>query len=163
MSENEKHPDLLEIDAVRAGEAESAHLEGCGVCRAELEELRKLESVRGPEIEVPSAVDRAVLDMGAKQLRRPRVFWFPLAAAAAVLAVSIPFLTQTSPREDMAARPEDIDKSGTVDILDAYVLASRIESGEQLEPGWDLNKDGVVDEEDVEIIARESVSLRREG
>ncbi|MGQ9589647.1 MAG: hypothetical protein ACUVYA_05050, partial [Planctomycetota bacterium] len=60
-------------------------------------------------------------------------------------------------------RPErwDVDGDGRVNIADAYLLAVRVRRGGEVEPHWDKNGDGVVDEDDVDLVARESVSLAR--
>ena len=58
------------------------------------------------------------------------------------------------------AVPGDVDRSGRVDIVDAYGLAVRLRSGQKVDPAFDLNGDGKVDERDVEEIARRSVAIR---
>ncbi len=131
------HPDLLELDAVRAGEAAAelrGHVERCGRCRAELEWLR------GMALRVARA---------AAPPRRRR--WVPFAAAAAAAVV---VFGAWIGRPGHAA--EDIDRDGRVDILDARALATRIGRGER-EPAWDLNRDGSVDAQDVERVARAAV------
>ncbi len=57
-----------------------------------------------------------------------------------------------------AADPKDIDENGTVDILDAYLLARRLESGES-EGHWDFNSDGELNKEDVRLVAQVAVTL----
>ena len=45
MGEDNKHPDLLTLDALRAGEAgpeEAAHVATCAECRATLDDLTDL-------------------------------------------------------------------------------------------------------------------------
>jgi len=51
---------------------------------------------------------------------------------------------------------------GQVDILDAFVLASRIEH-RTLEEKWDINGDGQVNQADVEEISAFVVKLGPEG
>jgi hypothetical protein len=46
-----------------------------------------------------------------------------------------------------------------VDILDAFLLARRIESGGPLDAGWDINGDGRIDGDDVDAIAFAAVRL----
>lgn len=58
-----------------------------------------------------------------------------------------------------ASLPEDLDRNGSVNILDALLLARRVESGEPFDRRWDMNHDGQVDEADVEQIASVAVRL----
>ena len=77
-----------------------------------------------------------------------------MAAAAAALLVGAVAWFALRP-----SIPGDVDRSGRVDIVDAYALAVRIRSG-QLDAAYDLNGDGKVDDQDVDEIARRSVALR---
>ena len=52
----------------------------------------------------------------------------------------------------------DLDASGSVDILDAYAMAKRLEQGEFLQ-GDDLNADGRIDQRDIDWIANQAVAL----
>ena len=54
--------------------------------------------------------------------------------------------------------PKDINKDGQVDILDAFMLASRIQTG-AIEENWDINGDGQVNQADVEEISAFAVRL----
>lgn len=146
-----EHLDPLALDAARAGEGpeDAAHLAACPECRRAVEALRRLaERLRPPPLEVPAEVDRAILAAAARRPSRAR-WWVPAAAAAAVLlAVAL--------RERV---PGDVDGSGRVDILDAYLLALRLERGAGANARLDVNGDGVVDRADVERIARMSVAV----
>ena len=60
----------------------------------------------------------------------------------------------------------DIDRNGRVDILDAFKLARHVESAERTETnlslrkqGWDINGDGVVNSDDVDLVALSAVRL----
>lgn len=57
----------------------------------------------------------------------------------------------------------DFDGSGRVDILDAFALARRLESGRgnAADPAFDLNGDGRVDRRDVDLAALAAVRLER--
>lgn len=150
------HLDLLAIDAVRAGEGsaeERDHAARCAECRATLDGFRNLSKALTPApLDVPASVKRDLL-----ALTRPRRSWRPLAAAAAVLMGVGVFWIAMSLRP---AVPGDVDRSGRVDIVDAYALAVRLRSGQKLELAYDVNGDGKVDERDVEEIARRSVAIR---
>jgi hypothetical protein len=55
------------------------------------------------------------------------------------------------------AAAEDINRDGRVDILDAYVLADRIEQQQRI--SGDVNNDGVTDREDIRLVAFAAVRL----
>ncbi|MCL4785299.1 MAG: hypothetical protein KJ070_00695 [Verrucomicrobia bacterium] len=50
-----------------------------------------------------------------------------------------------------------------MDILDAFLLARHLQSGDKPELNLDLNGDGVVDHRDAETIAAEAVKLEKGG
>ncbi len=54
---------------------------------------------------------------------------------------------------------KDFDSNGRIDIVDAYLMNSKIKAGTNLPDGYDLNGDGRVNERDVKIIAQSAVSL----
>ena len=145
------HLDLLGLDAVRAGDAtpeQRAHAEQCAECRAGVEGFRAFAAKLTPApVDVPADVRRRIL--------APRRTWRPVAAAAAA-ALLVGAVAWFALRPSV---PGDVDRSGRVDIVDAYALAVRIRSG-QLDAAYDLNGDGKVDDQDVEEVARRSVALR---
>ena len=157
---NDPHPDLAAIEAFRTGEAsveEAAHVDRCPECRRALEDLRglagRLSEFGSLKLEpgVPSSVKEAI----RKRLRRPSWReWVPVAAAA-VLMVGLAGLWLLPPADPPL--PGDVDRSGRVDVVDAYVLAMALRDGKR--PDHDVNGDGVVDDRDVDEIARLSVSL----
>ncbi len=160
-----EHLDPLALDAVRAGEApaeEREHAARCPECGAAVEGLRALVArLSPPRVEVPASVRQAILAEARGRMRRPRLrrLWAPLAAAAAAILVALVGTWISLP----PAIPGDVDRSGAVDILDAYALAMRIRSGARLEPRWDLNGDGAVDRADVDAIGMKSVAIARRG
>ena len=104
--------------------------------------------------------------------------WAPWAAAAAclmlILFLSFPGGKQNSSlTRDAAPRhvlpsppavatkisPKDINKDGQVDILDAFALANRLETGAAPEDQWDMNGDGQVNQADVDEISAVAVKL----
>lgn len=95
MAERHVVDDLPELAlGLLDGDAQTraaTHVEGCGRCRRELDELvRAVEAVvlAGPTAEPPPGFESAVLaHMSSPCRRRPRVEWLA-AAAAAVLAVA---------------------------------------------------------------------------
>ncbi len=53
----------------------------------------------------------------------------------------------------------DLDSSGGVDILDAFLLARAIESDRGPSAAWDFNADGAVDGDDVDLVAAAAVRI----
>jgi len=96
----------------------------------------------------------------------------PATAAAAILVgISIWWFNASPtartapegrPQALAVARPvEDIDRNGTVDILDAFTLARHIEAGRPADRMWDFNGDGLVDRRDVDTVALAAVRLSK--
>ena len=119
---------------------------------------------------VPTGVDEAILSQarsrfaGRRRVRLILALAAPAAAAAAIAGILIaawPAVNPPALRSPTMAKadPADMDGNGRVDILDALVLARRIESGHA--PTGDLNGDGRIDSADVEAIARSAVRLDR--
>ena len=113
---------------------------------------------------VPPAVDRAVMSRAQErfaEIRRRRsrakVVWWTSAAASFVALALLASSLINAPRFDRA----DVDRSRRVDILDAFALARRIQQGTA--GGFDLNRDGVVDKLDVDLVAAQAVRLRKES
>jgi hypothetical protein len=135
---------------------------------------RDLRRLYQPPAEVGADADaaiRAALRFGFAESRRKRLVFVrrlaPIAGVAAAAAVVLfVFWLATlgppsTPPVPAAARtdPADLDRSGTVDILDAFHLARRLEAGEAIDPALDFNRDGAVDARDVDRIALRAVSL----
>jgi hypothetical protein len=118
------------------------------------DELRR--KLKQPPIDVPSAVDRAVLANAARGAAvprpRPQVWkWVaPLVGTAAAAAAAF-FITLRS--------DEPSTKPG-FDIVDAYRLSLQVADGSaSVDSVWDMNQDGRVDELDVRRVAQLAVSL----
>lgn len=116
------HLDLLRLDAVRAGEGtpeETEHVKACAECRGEVERFSMLASnlARLPG-SIPASVERSIL-------RRPRILRrLAAVAAAALLAIGVMTLARSGD-------PQDINRDGQVDIIDAYQLA--LEKGDRVD------------------------------
>ena len=124
---------------------------------------------------VPAGVDRAVLAEARAGFARRRRFWLAARAGAAAAAVAAAVAVvvyvyvergRGTPRPVAATHsvtPGDVDGSGRVDILDAFVLARKVDGKAPVAPGHDINGDGVVDRKDVEQVARMAVSVEGGG
>lgn len=136
-----------------------------------------LKVLFAPQGAVPPEMDRAIMDRASKHFvgrRRVPVRWVASAAAAAAVIILV-FTLNTSDKRtstQMAERFEvrkmslaaaemapDIDRSGRVDILDAFKLARQIKAGEQPSKKWDMNGDGLVNRKDVDFVAFAAVRL----
>ncbi len=175
----EPHPDILRLDPLQADTFPSGlqtHLGGCADCRRDWEIVREIaEALRpGPADtrKIPAAVEdaisRAVTEaVGRARARRRPILPRPALAAAAAVVLAAALVHHSSTRNDApqttprqaVRRASDIDRNGTVDILDAYAIARGIGSG-GAEASWDVNRDGAVDGTDAEQVAREAVSLK---
>jgi len=88
-----------------------------------------------------------------------------IAAAAAVIifAFSLNLTQKPGPTTSQSllgeARAVDIDRNGRVDILDAFKLARYVESAERTDKKWDINGDGLVNSNDVDLVASAAVRL----
>ena len=95
-----------------------------------------------------------------------------MAAAAVVIFVCIagwnlysPTFRNSEKRDaSQVAKPrhpaiKDFDGNGRIDIVDAYLMNSKIKAGINIPDGYDLNSDGLVNASDVNIIAQSAVSL----
>jgi len=63
----------------------------------------------------------------------------------------------------LAAVSEDLNHDGKVDILDAFMLARKLQGPPISDPHLDVNADGVIDHRDIEAIAAHAVSLGKGG
>jgi len=163
---DQRHLSLDELDLVRSGEAlpeQARHAADCDVCRTALADLQALASeirrARPEAPAIPSGVDAALLAQARALLPRASrsrrvVLWRSAAAAAAALLVASGVRLWLG-----GSVPGDVDRSGRVDIVDAYTLAVRLKSGAELSRQWDLNADGAVSTADVDAIARRAVRL----
>jgi len=147
-----------------------------------------LNTLFKPQFSVPPELDRAVMDKAHQHFIpkhwRHRIFhhislWRVAAAAAVIIFAFSLNLTQepgpsTSRTVLVKAQAIDIDRNGRVDILDAFKLARHIESADRIktnlspvsstgqalrEQGWDINGDGLVDRNDVDLVALSAVRL----
>ena len=128
---------------------------------------------------VPPERNRTILAAARAQIlgrNRSRLLrrWGGAAAVAAVVLVAVVLL----PKGDRAsyrvvqqrtvvpvapasvADARDVNTDGNVNILDAYLLARRVERMESLDRAMDFNADGTVDRGDADVLAAASVQLK---
>ena len=123
-------------------------------------------------IEIPPAVDDALLaaarrTLTARRAKRRALRFAGWTAAAASLGLALWVGgSLLGPRDAVRnaalvqapALRGDLDRSGRVDILDAFALARRLQAGEGSVES-DVNGDGLIDSADVEAIALIAVRL----
>lgn len=135
---------------------------------------RELRTVYRGRLEVPEGVDRAMLELAATRaelartgrVRRLRLAGWWAAAAAGVGVAAVVALRPGAPAGAGGSRvaggagvAEDLNGDGVVDILDALILARRVEGG-AAPAEWDFNGDGAVDRKDVDVVAAAAVRLK---
>lgn len=133
-----------------------------------------LKEIYGRGQRLDRDVDERVLGAARRRFahqRRVRMAWRTIAAvgAAAVIGLAAwlgPWgVNQPGPSSPQLARALTIDFNGDgdEDILDAFLIASRIRDGEALSKSWDVNRDGAVTLDDADAVAIAAVSLARHG
>jgi hypothetical protein len=145
------------------------------------------------KIIVPPQVDDAVLRAARERLEvvarevcaekkatsvPPESFWAELRAwvqgvfavrhwaawgGVAALIVAVGGLVWLGEHPRSAARPEDLNGDGAVDMLDAFALARELQREPASHPQLDLNGDGAVDQRDVQDLAARAVRLEPGG
>jgi hypothetical protein len=118
---------------------------------------------------------------GAAQVERKRrnlrLFFAGGAGGAIAAAVAVAFVvffgdpqheplaeqdmyTSSEPNSPVGpgAQAGDLDRNGSVDILDAYALAKQIEQGRSSDQN-DFNNDGRIDQGDIDWLANQAVAL----
>ena len=128
-----------------------------------------LKGLFEPGTSVPPEVDRAIMDRAYQQLigrqKKRRVFRRCACAAVAAVVISVFMLDfirepgSTGFRSDTVVAKSDIDQNGSVNVLDAFQLARRIESTDHPNMKWDINGDGSVNYDDVDSVAFAAVRL----
>ncbi len=170
------HPDLLVLDALRAGEpvpaAVRAHIAWCNQCREALAAFHDFrDAVHQPtSAAVPGQIEAAILAMArqrASTVRRTRwrrrtATW--AAAAVAVLAIAgallrVPhksqfdwFAATFGVREVAPRASNDVDGDGRITVLDAFAVARHAAAG---------NPDGVDTPPEADALLAMAVSLQR--
>ncbi len=130
-----------------------------------------LKELPARRVFVPPSIDDAVLSVARRRLarRESRGFrmpgsWIVWPAMAVTCLVLIGLLYIGAPHGAKPGFvPEDVNRDGQVDILDAFQLARELQAGRKPAAGLDLNRDGVVDRRDAEVLAAHAVKLGNGG
>ena len=152
-----------------------------------------LSRLNDRQISVPPKVDEAILRTAREHLSevagearvvqkptviRPDPVWSGLRAGlfeffavrrwvawggVAVTMIAVGGLVWLGGHPRLAARPEDLNGDGVVDLLDAFALARELQHSPASHPQLDFNGDGVVDARDVQALAARAVSLETGG
>ena len=118
---------------------------------------------------VSGDLDRSILEAGRLTLqgvrtsRRKLATWAAAACAAACLTVAVLTLDPFGVDDARQFARADLDRSGDVDILDAFYLARHLDGGEEFDPNLDVNGDGRIDQRDVDFLAYRAVSITGSG
>ena len=133
---------------------------------------RDLAALGRRNIEVPTDIDDVVMAAARSALRERRggniatrhwARWTAVAAGLALLVWTGSLMTskpvvQPAALRTLVSGPGDFDRSGRVDILDAFALARQLDS--DIAPTFgDFNGDGRIDRADVDAIAMAAVRL----
>jgi hypothetical protein len=131
--------------------------------------VEELGGLYRQSVPVPVERDRVILAGARAQMakrRRLRLVMRLSGAAAAVAAVvALVMRTPEIPDAEKQVRPavavkaQDVNRDGVVNIVDALLLARKVEAGGVAQTQWDFDGDGVVDRKDADSIANEVVSL----
>jgi hypothetical protein len=132
-----------------------------------------LNTLFKPEFSIPPEIDRAIMDRANQQLspkhwghhilRHISIWRIAAAVAVIIFAFSLNLTQKPGPTTKQSllveARAVDIDRNGRVDILDAFKLARYVESADRTEKKWDVNGDGLINNNDVDLVASAAVRL----
>lgn len=132
----------------------------------------RLNELYGKSVAVSATTDHAILAAARtgfwRRGRGRRVVRWVGATAAAAAAVVVVALTLRRGGAGDATRVAvseppavagDVDRSGRVDMLDAFVLARKLDAKAAAAKGDDVNGDGVLDRRDVDAVAAMAVRL----
>lgn len=161
MNEHVDIEDLLK-DPLTAEVQE--HLRCCDLCLQIYEDIRLLNldlKELNHKIEIPDSVDEQVYLEASNRSRDIRKTLFrknilaSVGAIAAVVICSFVLFFNLSPKQYLAA---DINGDGEINVLDSLVLAQKIDR-QSFNEEIDLNKDGQLNHEDLQILRTAVVNL----
>jgi hypothetical protein len=114
-------------------------------------------------VDVPRSIDdairnRAVAKLAGRSRRTLVIRWASVMAAAAVILFAIKVASPPASLPVRVASANDLNGDGSVNVLDALILAKKLETNQST---VDANGDGHVDRSDVDAIAMIAVRLDR--
>lgn len=120
-----------------------------------------------PSMQIPAereqAIQRAIRDHfaepPARRIWTKRVLPWAAVAATAGLVCTLWLTTRPPPAAPGQFSAMDLDRSGRIDVLDAFLLARQLHSLRQFDLTSDFNGDGTVDGQDVDALAMKAVAL----
>src|SRR5262245_56051390 len=121
---------------------------------------RDLRALLGPRVAMPDAIGTALRAAARRRRFAPLRPLLAAVAAALLLALPLLFVLQQRAGSGGPLAREDFDRSGRVDVLDAYRLALALAKDQSVDPAFDLDGDGRVDRRDVDLIAARAVAIR---
>ena len=119
-------------------------------------DLKRLYRPPGP---IPEDLDRRIVARMAVGPGRRFSLYRAVAAAAAVVLVAAALWIWRPTADKAQSVAMDIDRNGRVDILDAFRIARQLKTHGSVDPAWDVNADGRVGQEDVDLVARAAVRI----
>jgi len=186
MEPRDWHPDELELELSRTGEADERvmlHVPHCPRCLRDRAGFAAMAAELGaapPAILIPRARDQQIRAaiaapvLPARQApagRRSRSVWMWVAPAVAAAAIAVLVLRsfagdradgdQVAPEPRIAGLPTvrgDVNGDGRIDVRDAFTMARTLDRG-GAPAAWDVTGDGRVDRGDVDWIAMAAVSI----
>ncbi|MCJ8329822.1 MAG: hypothetical protein HRT89_24685 [Lentisphaeria bacterium] len=176
----DKHASIDELEAYRKGEADlhiKSHVEACEHCTAELEFLESVADELSFDLKfdaIPAEKNEEILTMIAIQsneintrYRSKNKYKYLLAAAAAVIFITFvslwsPGVGTISHKNPVVVKqdPMDLNKDQSVNIVDAYLMAMKLESGNTADLK-DLNNDKQIDQGDLQQFTASIVMLKK--
>jgi hypothetical protein len=123
---------------------------------------KALQAAYGHRAAVPARVDEAIRAAATERFGRRRRLrliarWGTgLAAGIAAAIVLIVTLHRPTP-----LGPVGFDRQMT--MVDALNLGKHLAAKDSIDRSWDMNRDGVIDQKDIDVVAALSVTLKRGG
>lgn len=159
-----EHPDIADLSVAELSDAVKAHLLGCDVCSqiyADTQlltiDLKDLNAIA----DIPDSVNESVyadISTRSRQIRESifkKKLLVTASAIAAVLILSFSIVVNIKSDKGLVA---DINGDGEVNVLDTLILAQKIDA-KKVDQNNDLNGDGLIDSEDLQIVRNAVVSL----
>ena len=122
-----------------------------------------MQAIFRKKVAIPAELDAAILAMARHELRRRHGRWRLWGGVGVAAAVLLAGTYMTLHKDTPVTSPQQFAASTDPghDILDAFLLARKLKSGSAVSLTWDVTHDGHVDDQDVQWLAAQAVSLKR--